>query len=210
MGRTIRVLERVMVGPDRSLLVVRTGEQVWRSTPGWRFAARRKNPGRCRYPALPPGGTGPGPLLKRLLLSLAITGVLAACFTVTAHAASVTVDLGSGDGGTSFGILEALLLVTLLALAPSGGKIRGVAGIRPFPLGVLGRVQFADLFDVLGGAPQQPNLLPGPHHQQRAVGAHHMGQEAMVVEAIKLGAMDFIVKPFKPDRILQTVQKILG
>ena len=37
-----------------------------------------------------------------------------------------------------------------------------------------------------------------------------MGQEAMVVEAIKLGAMDFIVKPFKPDRILQTVQKVLG
>lgn len=37
-----------------------------------------------------------------------------------------------------------------------------------------------------------------------------MGQEAMVVEAIKLGALDFIVKPFKPDRILQTVQKVLG
>lgn len=36
-----------------------------------------------------------------------------------------------------------------------------------------------------------------------------MGQEAMVVEAIKLGALDFIVKPFKPDRILQTVQKVL-
>ena len=37
-----------------------------------------------------------------------------------------------------------------------------------------------------------------------------MGQEAMVVEAIKLGALDFIVKPFKPDRILQTVEKILS
>ncbi|MCI9406423.1 MAG: response regulator [Oscillospiraceae bacterium] len=37
-----------------------------------------------------------------------------------------------------------------------------------------------------------------------------MGQEAMVVEAIKLGALDFIVKPFKPDRILQTVSKVLG
>lgn len=37
-----------------------------------------------------------------------------------------------------------------------------------------------------------------------------MGQEAMVVEAIQLGALDFIVKPFKPDRILQTVNKILG
>lgn len=28
-GRTVRVLERVMVGPDRSLLVVQAGEQVW-------------------------------------------------------------------------------------------------------------------------------------------------------------------------------------
>lgn len=37
-----------------------------------------------------------------------------------------------------------------------------------------------------------------------------MGQESMVVEAIHLGALDFIVKPFKPDRILQTVGKILG
>ncbi len=37
-----------------------------------------------------------------------------------------------------------------------------------------------------------------------------MGQEAMVVEAIKLGALDFIVKPFKPDRILSTVAKVLG
>jgi len=37
-----------------------------------------------------------------------------------------------------------------------------------------------------------------------------MGQESMVVEAIKLGALDFIVKPFKPDRILQTVAKALG
>lgn len=37
-----------------------------------------------------------------------------------------------------------------------------------------------------------------------------MGQEAMVVEAIRCGAKDFIVKPFKPDRILQTVGKILG
>lgn len=36
-----------------------------------------------------------------------------------------------------------------------------------------------------------------------------MGQEAMVMEAIKLGALDFIVKPFKADRIVQTVNKIL-
>ncbi len=36
-----------------------------------------------------------------------------------------------------------------------------------------------------------------------------MGQESMVVDAIRYGALDFIVKPFKPDRILQTVHKIL-
>ena len=37
-----------------------------------------------------------------------------------------------------------------------------------------------------------------------------MGQEAMVIDAIKSGAKDFIVKPFKPDRILKTVKSILG
>ncbi|MEG2295193.1 MAG: response regulator [Oscillospiraceae bacterium] len=37
-----------------------------------------------------------------------------------------------------------------------------------------------------------------------------MGQEAMVVEAIRLGALDFIVKPFKSDRITQTISGILG
>lgn len=37
-----------------------------------------------------------------------------------------------------------------------------------------------------------------------------MGQESLVVEAIKGGALDFIVKPFKPERFLQTVGKAIG
>ena len=37
-----------------------------------------------------------------------------------------------------------------------------------------------------------------------------MGQEAMVVDALKQGARDFIVKPFKTDRIMKTVNSILG
>lgn len=37
-----------------------------------------------------------------------------------------------------------------------------------------------------------------------------MGQENMVLEALKLGAKDFIVKPFKADRIMKTVENILG
>ena len=37
-----------------------------------------------------------------------------------------------------------------------------------------------------------------------------MGQESMVIEAIKAGAKDFIVKPFKPERILSTVDGLIG
>ena len=36
-----------------------------------------------------------------------------------------------------------------------------------------------------------------------------MGQESMVIDAIKSGAKDFIVTPFKPDRILKTVSSIV-
>jgi len=34
-----------------------------------------------------------------------------------------------------------------------------------------------------------------------------LGQEKLVLDALKLGAADFIVKPFKPDRIMDTVSK---
>ncbi len=37
-----------------------------------------------------------------------------------------------------------------------------------------------------------------------------MGQESMVMEAVRSGAKDFIVKPFKADRVLKTVNNILG
>ena len=37
-----------------------------------------------------------------------------------------------------------------------------------------------------------------------------MGQESMVIDAVRSGAKDFIVKPFKPDRVLKTVTNILG
>ncbi|MCX7951687.1 MAG: response regulator [Clostridiales bacterium] len=37
-----------------------------------------------------------------------------------------------------------------------------------------------------------------------------MGQQAMVMEAIKSGAKDFIVKPFQPERVLEALKKVLG
>ena len=37
-----------------------------------------------------------------------------------------------------------------------------------------------------------------------------LGQESKVLEAIKAGAKDFVVKPFKPDRVLDAVGKALA
>lgn len=43
----------------------------------------------------------------------------------------------------------------------------------------------------------------------RVIMCSAMGQEAMVVEAIKAGAMDFIVKPFAGDRLLAAISRVL-
>lgn len=37
-----------------------------------------------------------------------------------------------------------------------------------------------------------------------------MGQQALVIEAVKAGAKDFVVKPFQPSRVLEAVQRVLG
>ncbi|WP_346937741.1 response regulator [uncultured Clostridium sp.] len=37
-----------------------------------------------------------------------------------------------------------------------------------------------------------------------------MGQQSMVMDAIKAGAKDFIVKPFQADRVLEAIKKVLG
>jgi two-component system, chemotaxis family, chemotaxis protein CheY len=37
-----------------------------------------------------------------------------------------------------------------------------------------------------------------------------LGQEGKVLEAVKLGAKDFVVKPFQPPRVLEAVEKALG
>jgi two-component system chemotaxis response regulator CheY len=37
-----------------------------------------------------------------------------------------------------------------------------------------------------------------------------LGQESKVLEAIKLGAKDFVVKPFQPARVIEAVDKALA
>lgn len=52
--------------------------------------------------------------------------------------------------------------------------------------------------------------IRGKHSDASVVMCSAMGQESMVIDAIQSGAKDFIVKPFKPERILKTVTSILG
>ncbi|MCL4370473.1 MAG: response regulator [Chloroflexi bacterium] len=37
-----------------------------------------------------------------------------------------------------------------------------------------------------------------------------MGQQSTVMEALKAGARDFVLKPFQSDRVLATVKKLVG
>ncbi len=36
-----------------------------------------------------------------------------------------------------------------------------------------------------------------------------LGQESLVMEAIEAGAADFIVKPFKPEKVVEVVKKVV-
>lgn len=53
-------------------------------------------------------------------------------------------------------------------------------------------------------------IIRGADNSANVVMCTAMGQESMVMEAVRSGAKDFIVKPFKEDRILKTVNSILG
>jgi two-component system chemotaxis response regulator CheY len=37
-----------------------------------------------------------------------------------------------------------------------------------------------------------------------------LGQESLIIEAIEAGARDFIIKPFKPARVIEVAQRVLG
>jgi two-component system chemotaxis response regulator CheY len=43
----------------------------------------------------------------------------------------------------------------------------------------------------------------------RVVMCSALGQETLVQEALQAGARDFIVKPFKPDSVIATLNKVL-
>lgn len=46
--------------------------------------------------------------------------------------------------------------------------------------------------------------------EARIIMVSAMGQEAMIAEALEAGAMDFIVKPFQPAKVVELVEKCLN
>ncbi|WEG11263.1 response regulator [Pullulanibacillus sp. KACC 23026] len=46
--------------------------------------------------------------------------------------------------------------------------------------------------------------------QAKVIMCSAMGQQPMVLEAIQAGAKDFIVKPFQADRVMESINKVLG
>jgi two-component system chemotaxis response regulator CheY len=52
--------------------------------------------------------------------------------------------------------------------------------------------------------------IMGTDPSARVVMCSALGQESKVLEAIKLGAKDFVVKPFQPARVIEAVDKALA
>jgi two-component system chemotaxis response regulator CheY len=44
----------------------------------------------------------------------------------------------------------------------------------------------------------------------RVVMVSALGQDSLVLEAVEAGARDFIVKPFREDKVLETIRRIVG
>ncbi len=52
-------------------------------------------------------------------------------------------------------------------------------------------------------------LIREKHPAARVLMVSAMGQQKMIVEALEAGALDFLVKPFQPTKVLETVKKCL-
>ncbi|CAH0416991.1 response regulator [Periweissella fabaria] len=53
-------------------------------------------------------------------------------------------------------------------------------------------------------------MIKGADASARVVMCSAMGQQGMVMDAIRSGAVDFIVKPFDTDRVIKALEKALA
>jgi two-component system, chemotaxis family, chemotaxis protein CheY len=99
------------------------------------------------------------------------------------------------------------------ALASGGHEVAGEAGDGNEALTRFQELR-PDLTTLDITMPQKDGLaalrdLMAIDPQARVVVVSALGQEAKVIEALRLGARDFVVKPFDPERLLGAVEKAL-
>ena len=63
--------------------------------------------------------------------------------------------------------------------------------------------------------PQMDGILAVPEilkvsPKTRIIMVSAMGQQTMVIEAIKMGAKDFVIKPFEKSRVYQAIKNVLA
>jgi two-component system chemotaxis response regulator CheY len=100
------------------------------------------------------------------------------------------------------------------ALAKGGHEVVGQAGNGVEAIARYNELK-PDLVTLDITMPEKDGLaaladIMGSDPSARVVMCSALGQESKVLEAIKLGAKDFVVKPFQPDRVIEAVGKALA
>lgn len=91
-------------------------------------------------------------------------------------------------------------------VAEAGNGIEAIAVYKEFqPDMVLMDITMPDM-DGLAALKEIKKIDPGA----KVAMVTAMGQQALVMEAFKAGAVDFVVKPFDQEGVLETIKKALG
>lgn len=53
-------------------------------------------------------------------------------------------------------------------------------------------------------------ILKSKYPQAKVIMCSAMGQQKYIIRAIQLGASDFVIKPFKAERLLSSIRKTMG
>ena len=121
-----------------------------------------------------------------------------------------------------------ILMLLVLALAPgltAGGKLSRTLATAAGAFAVSTTLVPASAADLAAADPASASGLPTPYGLVRFKPMSHLCPgptldprtgsdlelvEALVMEALESGARDFIVRPFKPDHVLEVAQKALS
>lgn len=85
----------------------------------------------------------------------------------------------------------------------------GLRAVEEFKIHLPDLVTMDIVMPGMGGLDALRKIL-NDHPDARVVMCSALGQERMVMDAIKAGAKDFIVKPFQESQVLEIVERVCG